>query len=116
MTKSFFENMKSEDEAVFVDMAAWRSQRRRRGLGGDWMAWDGGNDGDEVKAMEALWRRRWHESRACRWESEERWWIIFFQKYWLWYQIWYGTKGKFRVCGENLVELGKNSEIEDWVW
>ena len=40
-TKSFFEDMKmkekggkdqSEDDAVFIGMAAWRSQRRRLGI------------------------------------------------------------------------------------
>ena len=64
--KSFFEDMKmkgkggedrtSEDEAIFICMAAWRSQQQRRGLRGDWTTWDGGSDGYATTMMR---RRQW---------------------------------------------------------
>ena len=53
------EDRRSEDEAVFVGMATWRSQQRRRGLGGDWTRWDGGSDGDATTMM------RWRQQRRC---------------------------------------------------
>ena len=40
-------------------MTTWRSKRRRQGLDGNWMAWDGGSNSDAMTKM------RWRQWRRC---------------------------------------------------